>query len=727
MSLSWAASLSFCGKEYLMWYRKWGKRILVCSLLLVLSAGILSLDVWASAVEEVHTEDQQEEDPGGEQMLPGIYTKEENSRLRSAVTSQIEVKWNESLAVFDPSLISLDDPLNSSIKYVNATDKENPDMKGKQRVIYCIQYGKDGPLGTISWTGGGKVPADIAYLMYWGCRYLGMESVRPAYRTGYGWKYDYMATQYAIHIVNQEYSFETLYDHLSGSKKETFGAVIKKMTEDAANASNLLPFEEGWKDFSYTLSDSSVEWKAEAYQGEEGYTTKWISQQLSDGQVFCSEYIQEKWAAADHGAVIIWKDSGDASDFRIWIPKKEYLKLQVTGATVTATVGGTHSLCLAGWTYRADENPDQYQRVTLLEGGGGTGEHSATVTALVPKKTIHCFIELQKEDQETGKAEPQGACSFEGAVYEVRNAEGMVVDKMKTDRNGKAVSAGIGPGTYTVKEVEAPMGYEIDPKTYTVVFENTDTEQTQYRSFLSSQEPPQKGTVLLRKLSAYSHNGLAGAVFELYNGKNERIGSYTSDENGGIRIENLVCDSYFFLETKPPEGYEKTEKSIPFLMEAEQMGKVLEVQAENKPKKVTLELTKEIDARDINFANGVPMFLFEVKGKDIEGNYRVYHRIISFPLEYVETAANADGTVRNKAVFEDLYPGIYQAEEMKVMRYSLTDIIEITGGVKKNYSVEFDLIQHEKASAVFVNRKEEWGDWSDTALCENQIPGKEGV
>ena len=55
------------------------------------------------------------------------------------------------------------------------------------------------------------------------------------------------------------------------------------------------------------------------------------------------------------------------------------------------------------------------------------------------------------------------------------------------------------------------------------------------------------------------------------------------------------------------------------------MGKVLEVQAENKPKKVTLELTKEIDARDINFANGVPMFLFEVKGKDIEGNYRVYH------------------------------------------------------------------------------------------------------
>ena len=72
-----------------MWYRKWGKRILVCSLLLVLSAGILSLDVWASAVEEVHTEDQQEEDPGGEQMLPGIYTKEENSRLRSAVTSVI--------------------------------------------------------------------------------------------------------------------------------------------------------------------------------------------------------------------------------------------------------------------------------------------------------------------------------------------------------------------------------------------------------------------------------------------------------------------------------------------------------------------------------------------------------------------------------------------------------------------------------------------------------------
>ncbi|MGN0399026.1 MAG: collagen binding domain-containing protein [Blautia sp.] len=710
-----------------MWYKKWMKRVLVCSLFFILAAGIISLNVWASETEEMPAADQWEDDPGGEQILPGIYSKIESSRQRSAVTSQIEVKWNESLAVFDSSLIRLDDPFNSSIKYVNSTDKENPDMKGKQRVIYCIQYGKNGPLGQVSWTGGGKVSPGISYLMYWGCRYLGRESVLPAYRTGYGWKYDYMATQYAVHIVNQEYSFDTLCEHLSGSKKDTFCAVIKKMTEDAGNASNLAPFQEGWKTFTYTLSDSSVEWKAETYQGEEGYTTKWITQNLSDGQTVCSEYIQEKWGTADKGAVIVWKDEGDASDFRIWIPKKEYLKLQVTGETVTASVGGSHSLCLAGWTYRADDNPDQYQMVTLLEGGGGTAEHEATVTAPVPKKNINCYVELQKEDKETGKAEPQGACSFEGAVYEVRNAEGMVVDKMKTDRNGKAVSAGIAPGTYTVKEVEAPNGYELDPQTYTIVFENTDADQTQYISHLCSREPPQKGSVKLRKLSAHSHNGLAGAVFELYNGKNERVGSYTSDETGCILVENLVCDSYFFLEAKAPEGYEKTEKSIPFIMEPEQMGNVLEIQAENKPKEVSVELIKEIDARDINFANGVPMFLFEVKGKDIEGNYRVYHRIISFPPEYVDTAGETDGKIRGKAVFDHLYPGIYQAEEMKVMRYSLTDIIEISGGVKNNHSVEFDLIQNEKGSAVFVNEKEEWGDWSHTALCENRIPGKEGV
>ena len=69
---------------------------------------------------------------------------------------------------------------------------------------------------------------------------------------------------------------------------------------------------------------------------------------------------------------------------------------------------------------------------------------------------------------------------------------------------------------------------------------------------------------------------------------------------------------------------------------------------------------------------------------------------------------------------------IYTAKEIKVTRYVLKDIKEISGGVRKGETVVFDLKQNEKGSAVFVNEKKEWQDWSDDSYCENVIPGKAG-
>ena len=46
----------------------------------------------------------------------------------------------------------------------------------------------------------------------------------------------------------------------------------------------------------------------------------------------------------------------------------------------------------------------------------------------------------------------------------------IVADKMVTDENGKATSKALEIGTYTVKEIEASSGYELDTQTYTVTF-----------------------------------------------------------------------------------------------------------------------------------------------------------------------------------------------------------------------------------------------------------------
>lgn len=120
------------------------------------------------------------------------------------------------------------------------------------------------------------------------------------------------------------------------------------------------------------------------------------------------------------------------------------------------------------------------------------------------------------------------------------------------------------------------------------------------------------------------------------------------------------------------------------------------------------------------------MFLFEVRGTKVDGTECVYHKAVSFTREYVEKNKNSDGTIRAKVTFEHLMEGVYTAKEIKVMRYVLKDIKEISGGVRKGETVVFDLKQNEKGSAVFVNEKKEWQDWSDDSYCENVIPGKAG-
>ncbi|WP_302417214.1 MSCRAMM family protein [Blautia marasmi] len=675
--------------------------------------------------EEEHKEEQDTLEKALEEPVPGQYSRISDMHMRSAVTSTIQVGWKESLGSIDPGLLSLDDPYNVSIKYVDSSDTGNPDMRGKWRLLYCVQYQHNAPEGQITWDGAGRVSPSIAYLMYWGCRYWGKESLWPNYRTGYGWKYDALATQYAIHIVNGEFSLNTLYNHLKGSKKEQFYNIINKMVNDANHPPYYTPFVDGWRSFDYTLSETSVTWTAQAYNGKEGFITKWINQNLSDGITDCSEYITSKKGTADNGATVIWKDSGDASAFRIWIPKSQYLLLQEKGAKVTASISGEHSLYLAGWVYKS--NNSKYQMVTMLEGGGGSAAHKKTVTAQIPKKAVSCYIDLQKADKETGETKPQGNAEFSGAVYEVKNKAGTVVDKMTTNTSGKATSVPLATGTYTVKEITAPKGYELDKKTYTVTFTNTDLTQSVYRKSVRSEEPMKKGSVTLKKISSGSGKTLKGAVFYLYTGKNQKVGEYTTDEEGCIIVKDLPWNSYFFIEQTAPDGYELSDKKIEFAINKESTGKTVELTAENTPRTVKIVLEKEINADEINFANGNPIFLFEVEGVDLEGNSHILHGITEFTKEYVEQEKNNDNKVRRTITFLELPAGTYTAREMKVMRYSLKDITEISGGVRALDTVEFDLIQNDAGHAVFINRKDEWQDWSDTSVCENIILKREKV
>lgn len=63
------------------------------------------------------------------------------------------------------------------------------------------------------------------------------------------------------------------------------------------------------------------------------------------------------------------------------------------------------------------------------------------------------------------------------------------------------------------------------------------------------------GAVGLYKVDAQTGAYLAGAQFALYRSDGTCIGTYTTDSNGYLKVQNLAYGSYYFVETKAPENY----------------------------------------------------------------------------------------------------------------------------------------------------------------------------
>lgn len=60
---------------------------------------------------------------------------------------------------------------------------------------------------------------------------------------------------------------------------------------------------------------------------------------------------------------------------------------------------------------------------------------------------------------------------LEGAVFEITDKAGNVVDTIKSDRNGRAVSKTLPLSRYTVREIKAPANYSINPTVMTAYLE----------------------------------------------------------------------------------------------------------------------------------------------------------------------------------------------------------------------------------------------------------------
>lgn len=161
---------------------------------------------------------------------------------------------------------------------------------------------------------------------------------------------------------------------------------------------------------------------------------------------------------------------------------------QQTGGTATVYGGQTFHL-----TAPLENSPTDYTSGTLnssakgkfcalaiSDGNGANQTHGSWTQESVDtlKYSVDWldfgWIDLIKKSANEDITNNNGCYSLEGAVYGIYS-DGVQVDTITTDKNGYAKSSILPVGNYTVKEITASTGYDLDENTYNVTIVKDQT------------------------------------------------------------------------------------------------------------------------------------------------------------------------------------------------------------------------------------------------------------
>ena len=171
-------------------------------------------------------------------------------------------------------------------------------------------------------------------------------------------------------------------------------------------------------------------------------------------------------------------------------------------------------------------------------------------TRVVVFKNVTAGIVIEKLDRTT--SDP-----LSGARFQVtRDEDNIVIGEYVTDEDGLALVGGLTPGMYTVEEIVAPEGYELDSEAQTV---HVKASEFAHATFTDT---PYAGITI--NTVDQSNNPLAGVVIEIYRQNGELINTWTTDNTGIIQTDKLTSGYYVIKVIKNPDGYtpETTETTV---------------------------------------------------------------------------------------------------------------------------------------------------------------------
>ena len=278
------------------------------------------------------------------------------------------------------------------------------------------------------------------------------------------------------------------------------------------------------------------------------------------------------------------------------------------------------------------------------------------------KKVENGQFKLLKKDSESGQLLP-------GAKFDVIDKDGKVVETIVTDDKGEALSKQLPVGSYTLKEVEAPKGYELSSSSVSVDVEVNKVVTVD----VVNKKIPEKvtGQFEIVKVDAEDKTKvLSDAEFEVYK-DGKKVDTLRTDKTGKVVSQKLEPGKYTLKETKAPQGYKLLKEEIEVVVEA---NKVVQVQVENAKELGSLQVIKK-DAESGKVLEGAEFKLKNETGQ-VVGETKT---------------TNKDGVVK----FENLVPGKYTLEETKAPEgYKAVEV-----------TVEVNVVANEVVKQEVMNEK----------------------
>ena len=263
------------------------------------------------------------------------------------------------------------------------------------------------------------------------------------------------------------------------------------------------------------------------------------------------------------------------------------------------------------------------------------------------------------------KKDDTGEISLEGAVFEIYKDGTLHIEEAITDDDGMWAICGLELGTYTVKEITPPDGYQFGKITEkTVIIESNKLNHELY--FYNPEidkTPDPTGSITITKIDSETKSPLAGAEFEVKMiGSTEGITGIT-ESNGVVEFNDLPYGEYIITELEAPSGYIKDNNISNVTLDVEITS--VEIYVENDPEVPEPGTGKiEIYKYDNKTEKGLAGAVFEIRqiiksGDQPEGP-------VAFAAFALPALYTAIGTTDKNGdlVFTNVPYGCYEVREL---------------------------------------------------------------